>query len=72
MFIRGMWYKPQEIINYKNDGDIVFIDGLSFTDQELLEDWDGIRLRFYTQYHTVNADGTTCFHHMFTLLKGGE
>lgn len=65
MFTRGMWYTPQEIIKLKYEDDIVFIDGLSFTDQELLEDWDGIHLRFYAQYQEEN-------YLMFTILEGGE
>ena len=65
MFIRNRWYTPQQIIDLKNEGDIIFIDGLSFTDKELLEEWDNIRLRFYRYDIELG-------HQMFTLLKGGE
>lgn len=65
MFIRNMWYTPQQIIDRKNKDDIIFIDGLSFTDTELLEDFNNIRLRFY-RYDVEFG------HQMFTMLKGGE
>jgi hypothetical protein len=65
MFIRNMWYTPQDIIALKNTDDVIFIDGLSFTDSELLEDFTNIRLRFYRYDIELG-------HQMFTMLKGGE
>jgi hypothetical protein len=65
MFIRNMWYTPQDIIALKNTDDVIFIDGLSFTDTELLEDFTNIRLRFYRYDIELG-------HQMFTMLKGGE
>lgn len=65
MFIRNMWYTPQDIIALKNTDDIIFVDGLSYTDTELLEDFTNIRLRFYRYDIELG-------HQMFTMLKGGE
>lgn len=65
MFIRNYYYTGKEIVSLKNDGDIIFIEGLSFNDQELLEDWSDIHLRYYTMYR--ENDGVT--HHMFTLIE---
>lgn len=65
MFIRNMWYTPQDIINLKNTDDIIFVDGLSCTDEELLEEYNNIRLRFYRYDLELG-------HQMFTMLKGGE
>lgn len=69
MFTRGMWYTPQQIITLKNNDDVIFIEGVSFTDEELVNDFSDSHFRFYTHYYIKNNDGTHCYHQMFTLIR---
>ena len=52
------WYTVQEILTLTDEHDIIFVDGLSFTRDELKNDFNDIRLRYY------RSDAN---HHMFTM-----
>lgn len=55
MFTPG-WYTPQQILDMTDKDDIIFVDGLSHTPEQLK---DFKRLRYY------RSDGNE---HMFTML----
>lgn len=59
-------YKVERIIANKDKDEIVFIEGLSHTDEELLEEYKDCILRYYKSYHVTRGD-TKETHHMFTF-----
>lgn len=56
------WYTVQQILTNIPEDDIIFVDGLSFTRNELKEEFSDIRLRYYRS-ETINH----ITHHMFTM-----
>ena len=62
MFITNCWYTAKDILMLKNDTDVIFVDGLSVSDEELATSFECIRLRFY-RYEDYN----NIRHQMFTM-----